>query len=321
MMNTQEFAPYSIAVALPTYLKSLVERMLQGVLRDQHEHGLRWYLNDAANADVTVRLMGDGSQAISPNLLAEVRRRDGGIDVVHIEGPWRTGAMALALTRIGQMLRAEAGSDAADAAWLFLRRWCDNVADAQPRMLELRIGGRVVALLDPIRYTWHALDRQAPAEFDALLDAMAREGWSLNTAQVAVLSAPAAAPLKPMLWKFGLHAGRQGALPPLLHMPALKLKGWPYFAAGGARSFADLIAQLRSGANNRSSLQSLALAPRAVVDGFLNACYVCEFFHDNPALLHSPPQSGSAVPLSVAPASQQRSVISAIRRSLQVDRP
>lgn len=319
MTNIQEFAPHSIAVVLPAYLKSLVERMLQGVLREQGGNAVRWYLSESAQADVTLRLIGDGSQAISPNLRADVRRHDGSTESLTIEGPWRTGALAAALARIAQLLQAGAGG-AALAAQLFLQRWSENVASPQPRLLELRVGDRVIALLDPIQYSWHALDRSAPSEFDALLDRMAQQGWSVIATQVAVIAAPAAAPLKPLLWKFGLRAGAEGVLPAVRRMPALRLKGWPYFAAGGARSFADLIAQLRGGANDHASLHRLNLAPRATVDGFLNACYVCEFFHDNPAPALAATPLG-AVRSSDNPApSAQRVVISAIRRSLQTER-
>lgn len=320
MTNTQEFAPHSIAVALPAYLKSLVERMLQGVLREQADGSVRWYLSESAQADVTLRMIGDGSQAISPNLRADVRRHDGSIESLLIEGPWRTGALAAALARIGQLLQAGAGA-AAVAAHLFLQRWSENVASAEPRLLELRVGNRVIALLDPIQYSWHALDRSAPAEFDALLDCMAQQGWSLHATQVAVIAAPAAAPLKPLLWKFGLRAGAEGVLPAVRRMPALRLKGWPYFAAGGARSYADLIAQLRGGSNDHASLQRLALAPRAAIDGFLNACYVCEFFHGNPVPALPAARPGvdrGAGAVTPAP-SAQRAVISAIRRSLRTE--
>lgn len=318
MTNSQEFAPHSIAVVLPAYLKSLVERMLQGVLREQAGNNVRWYLSDSTQADVVLRMIGDGSQAISPSLRADVRRHDGSTESLTIDGPWRTGALAAALARIAQLLQAGAGS-AAVAAHLFLQRWSHNLASASPRRLELRVGNRVIALLDPVQYTWHALDRNAPSEFDALLDCMAQQDWSLVTTQIAVIAAPAA-PLKPLLWKFGLRAGAEGALPAVKQMPALRLKGWLYFAAGGARSFADLIAQLRSGANDHASLHRFGLAPRAVVDGFLNACYVCEFFHDNPAPALPATQLGTArASDAVAAPSAQRAVISAIRRSLRTE--
>lgn len=318
MTNTQEFAPHSIAVALPAYLKSLVERMLHGVLREQADGAVRWYLSESPQADVTLRMIGDGSQAISPNLRAEVRRHDGSTESLVIEGPWRTGALTAALARIALLLQAGAGS-AAVAAHLFLQRWSENVTSEQPRRLELRVGNRVIALLDPVQYSWHALDRSAPSEFDALLERMAQQGWSLVATQVAVIAAPATAPLKPLLWKFGLRAGAEGVLPAVKRMPALRLKGWPYFAAGGARSFADLIAQLRGGANDHANLQRLALAPRATVDGFLNACYVCEFFHDNPVPALPATRQGPGPAVDAAAPSAQRAVISAIRRSLRTE--
>lgn len=323
MMNTQDAAPFSIAVALPSYLKSLVERMLQGVLHEQQERGLQWYLSDAANADVTVRMLGDSSQAISPNLLAEVRRRDGGVEVVNIEGPWRTGAMSSALTRIAELLRARPAQEKSSLALQWLQRWCE--LRAQPNLLpvEFRIGGRLAALLDTRHASMQVAERSSAATPEQFIAAMTRDGWTLTPAQVTAVPATPAVSLKPLLWQLGLQSGTLGALPALRSPNALRLKGWPYLAAGGHKSFAELIKYLRNGNNNRATLQTLALAPRAIVDGFLNACLVCEFFHEGGVAVAAtpPPEPTTARAASIASGGDEQAIISAIRRTLGMGRP
>jgi hypothetical protein len=317
MMNTHHAAPFSIAVALPTYLKSLVERMLQGVLHEQQGQGLQWYLSDAANADVTVRMLGDGSQAISPNLLAEVRRPDGGVEVVNIEGPWRTGAMALALARIAELLRARPVQEKSSLALQWLQRWCELRAQPEPPRVELRIGNRVAALLDARQASMQVAERSTAATPEQLIAAMARDGWSLTTVPVAGVPTTPAISLKPLLWQLGLQSGPIGPLSALRSPSALRLKGWPYLAAGGHKSYAELIKHLRTGNNNRATLQTLALAPRAVVDGFLNACVACEFFHEGGAAAVVPDMTVS----TTASGSGDQAIISAIRRTLGMGRP
>lgn len=321
MMNSHDAAPFSIAVALPTYLKSLVERMLQGVLREQQEHGPQWYLSDTANADVTVRMLGDGSQAISPNLLAEVRRRDGSVDVVKIEGPWRTGAMASALTRIADLLRARPTQEKSSLALQWLQRWCELRAQPSPPPVELRIGGRLAALLDARNASMQFAERTTAAAPEQFIAAMLRDGWTLQAAPVAAVPATPTVSLKPLLWQLGLQSGTLGALPALRAPGALRLKGWPYLAAGGHPSFAELIKHLRSGNNNRATLQTLALAPRAVVDGFLNACLACEFFHDAGAAVAAPaPAPTAKQAASIVRSGDEQAIISAIRRTLGMGR-
>lgn len=323
MMKMHDAAPFSIAVALPTYLKSLVERMLQGVLHEQQAQGLQWYLSDTANADVTVRILGDGSQGISPNLLAEVRRRDGSVDMVTIEGPWRTGAMASALVRIADLLRARPAQEKSTMALQWLQRWCELRAQASPPPVELHIGGSVVALLNARHASMQLSERSKATTPEQLIAAMLRDGWSLNPSPVAAVPAAAAVSLKPLLWQLGLQSGTLGALPALRSPNALRLKGWPYLAAGGHKSFAELIKHLRSGGNNRATLQTLALAPRAVVDGFLNACLACEFFHEGGVAVAAtpPPEPTTARTASVAGGGDEQAIISAIRRTLGMGRP
>jgi hypothetical protein len=323
MMNTHDAAPFSIAVALPTYLKSLVERMLQGVLREQQEQGLQWYLCDTANADVTVRMLGEGSQAISPNLLAEVRRRDGSVDQIKIEGPWRTGAMALALTQIADLLRARPAQEKSSQALQWLQRWCELRAQPNPPPVELRIGGRLAALLNARQASMQFTERSTAVTPEQCIAAMLRDGWSLQPAPVAAVPTTPSVSLKPLLWQLGLQSGTLGALPELRSSGALRLKGWPYLAAGGHPSFAELIKHLRSGNNNRATLQTLALAPRAVVDGFLNACLACEFFHEGGAAVAvavTAPAPVTTQAASIARSGDEQAIISAIRRTLGMGR-
>jgi len=311
MTNPQDTAPFCIAVALPPHLKSLVERLLQGVLREQADAAGRWYLGDAAVADAVLRLQGDGSQAISPNLLAEVRGRDGRRHVLTIEGVWRSGAMAAALTRIAALIGSESSVARPQLALQWLQRWSELRRQFPAAQLALQVGGRLVALLGTRQATMQALDRELTATPEILIAAMAREGWTLTPAGNDA-AAPGAS-LKPLLWQLGLLAGMFGALPALQSPAALRLKGWPYLAAGGHRSFAELIRHLRNGDNNRASLIAAGLAPRAVVDGFLNACAVCEFFHDDTAA-PEPRAPGAATAATSRPADQ--AAIAAIRRTL-----
>lgn len=324
-MKMHDVAPFSIAVALPAYLKSLVERMLQGVLHEQQAHGLQWYLSDTANADVTVRMLGVGSEAISPNLVAEVRRRDGSVDMVKIEGPWRTGAMASALMHIADLLHTRPAQEKSGLALQWLQRWCELRAQPRPSPIELRIGGRFAALLDARHASMQVAQRSTAATPEQFIAAMLRDGWSLQPASVAAVPATPTISLKPLLWQLGLQSGPLGALPALRSSGALRLKGWPYLAAGGHKSFAELIKHLRSGNNNRATLQTLALAPRAVVDGFLNACLACEFFHEGSAAAAAAaapsPVPTAARTASVIASGDEQAIISAIRRTLGMGRP
>lgn len=322
-MKMHDVAPFSIAVALPAYLKSLVERMLQGVLREQQAPGPQWYLSDTANADVTVRMLGVGSQTISPNLVAEVRRRDGSVDMVKIEGPWRTGAMASALMHIADLLHTRPAQEKSGLALQWLQRWCELRAQPRPSPVELRIGGRFAALLDTRHASMQVAQHSLAATPESLIAAMLRDGWSLQPASVTAVPATPTISLKPLLWQLGLQSGPLGALPALRSPTALRLKGWPYLAAGGHKSFAELIKHLRSGNNNRATLQALALAPRAVVDGFLNACLACEFFHDAAAVTAAAPPPGTATSraASAIASGDEQVIISAIRRTLGMGQP
>lgn len=315
MMNSQDVA-FSIAVALPNYLKPLVERMLQSVLHEPSHRGCSWYLSDMPGADVTLRLKGDGTQAISPSLLAEVRCRDGRVETVSIDGPWRTGAMAAAFARIGTLLQASPQRDKSGIALECLQRWTALRARDLAEPVELCIGGHPVALLDTRQVTMHARDRDICRAPEALIEAMARDGWSLGPATSTAWPPSAPMSIKPLLWKLGLYAGSVAALPALQSAATLRLKGWPYLAAGGHRSFAELINALRGRGTNRASLHALGLAPRAVVDGFLNACLVCEFFHDTHGSEQLPrvPAMNSGANLAIH--GNPHVAISAIRRSL-----
>lgn len=317
MTNPQDTAPFCIAVALPPHLKSLVERLLQGVLREQADADARWYLGDAGSADVVLRLHGDGSQAISPNLLADVRGRDGRRHALTIEGVWRSGAMAAALTRIAALIGSEPVAAKPQLALQWLQRWSELRRQFPTSQLALQVGGRPVALLGTRQATLQSMDRELTATPETLIAAMARDGWSLTPAG-SDAAAPGAS-LKPLLWQLGLLAGTLGALPALQSQSALRLKGWPYLAAGGHRSFAELIRHLRSGDNNRASLLALELAPRSVVDGFLNACAVCEFFHDDTAAAE--PRTAAAPGAPVTSHTTDHAAIAAIRRTLGLVRP
>jgi hypothetical protein len=319
MMNMQDTATFSIAVALPNYLKSLVERMLQSVLGNGATHGVDWRLSNSADVDVTLRLPGDGTQNISPNLLAEVRRRDGGIEHIQIEGPWRAGALAAALERIGRLLQQgqqRVVPDSVEMAWQWLQRWDALRSMRGTPLLELRIGARPPLLLDSAGVNAYVTG-SGGINADLLIQLMARESWSLASSQSTTAPRTPTVSLKPLLWRLGLHAGMRGPLPGVLRQPALRLKGWPYLAAGGHKSYAELIRALRNGTDTHAALQALGLAPRSVVDGFLNACLACEFFHDAPAA------AGLAANFAAAPApiSDQTAVIASIRRSLYGSRP
>lgn len=321
MMNTPDEAPFSIAVALPTPLKSLVERMLHGLLREQPQQAARWHLRDAGDTDVTFRLHGGDGQSISPNLLADVRSRDGRSETLVIEGAWRAGAMTAALDSIAAIIvtrRASQTSLAQQAptalALEWLVRWCElrarGVATA-----TLNIGNRAVARIDVRRAVAQLTAQEARADAPTLATTMARDGWSL-AAEDSHLPAGPASPLKPLLWQLGVLSGEHGALPALLNAERLRLKGWPYLAAGGHRSYAELVKHLRDGDNDRASLQALGLAPRAIIDGFLNACFVCDFFHD----AATPAPAPAPRPAALRNDGGDPVVISAIRRTLGIVR-
>ncbi|WP_257386682.1 hypothetical protein [Tahibacter caeni] len=320
MTNPQDTAPFCIAVALPTHLKSLVERLLQGVLREQPADVARWRLGDAVAADVILRLHGDGTPAISPNLLAEVRGRDGRSHALTIEGAWRSGAMAAALARIAELVVGEPAAARPPIAMQWLQRWTALRREWPAAQLALQVGDRPVAVLGTRQATLHALDREIAATPETLIAAMTRAGWSLTPAGGDAAAAPGVS-LKPLLWQLGLQAGAVGALPALQSSAALRLKGWPYLAAGGHRSFAELIRHLRNGDNNRASLLALELAPRAVVDGFLNACVVCEFFHEDLPAPEPRPSASAAAAVAAARQSGDYAAIAAIRRTLGLVRP
>lgn len=325
MMNTHDEAPFSIAVALPTHLKSLVERMLHGVLRDQPQHATRWQLGNAADSDVVFRLHGDDGQAISPNLLAEVRRRDGRSETLVIEGAWRAGAMTAALDSIASIIvtrRATAPAQKptqtpATLALQWLQRWSELRAQNDASVATLHVGTRAVARIDLRNATVHYATHENRPDAATLIAAMTRDGWSLDAVPGNRTLPPAGTSLKPLLWQLGLLSGEHGALAPVRTAERLRLKGWPYLAAGGHASYAEFVKHLRNGDNDRSGLQALAIAPRAIVDGFLNACFVCDFFHDEtaPARVRAP-----AAPVARSDAGDQL-VISAIRRTLGIARP
>lgn len=318
MMNTHQAPPFSIAVSLPTHLKSLVERMLQGLLREQPQHAARWRLSDASDADVTFRLHGEDGQAISPNLVADVRRRNGRTETLVIEGAWRAGAMTTALERIADLIAARSAEQPASTLALqWLQRWCELRAQPELDRVALRIGEHSVALVDLRSATIQFASNAVKLDPTTLIATMTREGWALvpQRGDTAPPPAAAASPLKPLLWQLGVLAGEHGTLSALRTVGSLRLKGWPYLAAGGPASYADLVRHLRSGENDRATLLALNLAPRAVVDGFLNACFVCGFFHDHGAAVRAP------IPAGTRDGAREQAVISAIRRTLGIVRP
>ncbi|MBL8297050.1 MAG: hypothetical protein JNN30_01775 [Rhodanobacteraceae bacterium] len=324
MMNMHEETPFSfsVAVALPTYLKSLFERMLHGLLREQPLHAARWRLSNATDTDVTFKLHGDEEQAISPTLRAEVRCRDGRSETIVIEGAWRTGAMTAALDNIASIIIERGAARATPTLTLarqWLQRWSDLRSQSETDEVVLTIGGRQIANIDLRSVTASYAASEARTDPTTLITAMARDGWALAPARGKSKESEPRVSLKPLLWQLGLHSGESGAVPALRAADRLRLKGWPYLAAGGHPSYAELIKHLRNGDNNRQSLQALNLAPPTIVDGFLNACSVCEFFHDCSATVGtrttpppaSAPRSGTGDQL----------VISAIRRTLGIARP
>lgn len=314
MTNPHQSAPFSIAVALPTALKSLVERMLQSVLRDQPLLAARWHLSDAPTADVTFRLHGDDGQAISPDLLADVRRSDGRHEIITVEGAWRRGAMAAALAHIAELVAAKPAQDTSALAMQWLQHWCALRAQADAAVVELRIGDQRVAVIDTRLMTLRFVDGTAALDANALIARIAREGWTL--APLRSTGMRDGVSVKPLLWELGLRAGVLGPMPALRTAGTLRLKGWPYLAAGGPPAFSELIKHLRNGDNDRASLRARNIAPPALVDGFLNACRVCDFFHDGVATLAAPP-----APRATMAVAGEQAAISAIRRTLGILRP
>jgi hypothetical protein len=317
MMNMHDEAPFSIAVALPTHLKSLVERMLHGVLRDQPVQAARWRLSNTPDSDVVLRLHGEDGQAISPNLMADVRRRDGQRETLVVEGAWRAGAMTAALDSIASIIVTQRPTRAPSTLALhWLQRWGELRAQHEFDVAVLTVGTRTVARVDLRSATAHYTTPESRPDTEILIAAMIRDGWSLDLVHGDSALPMAGSSLKPLLWQLGLLSGEHGALAPLRAAERLRLKGWPYLAAGGHPSYAELVKHLRNGDNDRASLQTLVLAPRTIVDGFLNACFVCGFFHDDasPARVRPPaapnPRSDAGDPL----------VISAIRRTLGIAR-
>lgn len=330
----QEFAPLSIAVALPAYRRALVERMLQRLLQENAETNADWYLSNSAEADVTLRLPSDEGADPSASLLAELRRPDGSRETLIIEWPWRPGALLAALQRIARLLRsttAAGGADARDAlAWQWLKRWSELALEAHGRLLELRLGGRVVALMDARLGYWYAADPVLPdaAQF---VTALARDSYSIELGQS---TPPPLRPVsvKPLLWQLGVRSGSYGALPALRQRAGLRLKGWPYLAAGGPKAYAELIQKLRSGFSTAASLRESGIAAAGLVDGLLNACLVCDFFHGETAELAVavPPPALAAVPVSIPSGvfagaqvrqRNEQAVIASIRRSLHAAAP
>lgn len=321
MTNTHEAAPFSIAVALPAHLKSLVERMLQGLLREQPAQAMRWQLSDTTDADVTLRLHGDEGQAISPNLLADVRRRNGDTETIVVEGAWRAGAMTTALDQIAGLITVHAKSPPASTLALhWLQRW--SVVRASPELggIALQVGGSAFAYIEPRSATIRFVSAGTRLDPTLLVAAMSRDGWDLLPSGSSEAPPTPALSVKPLLWRLGVLSGEYGALPSLRTAGNLRLKGWPYLAAGGHASYAELVKRLRNGDHDRAALLALELAPRAIVDGFLNACSVCDFFHED----GSGARGAAAVPVP-APnprdSAREQAVISAIRRTLGMTQP
>lgn len=325
MTNTQEFAPFSIAVALPAYRRVLVERMLQRLLQENDDVGAAWYVSNSVEADVTLRLPADEGADPSASLLAELRRPQGGSETLTIEWPWRPGALVAALQRIAGLLRSggTSGSSSDALAWQWLKRWSELAAEARGRLLELRLGGQIVALMDTRLGYWYAANQVLPdaAQF---ITALARDGYAMELGQSMPPPLLRPVSIKPLLWQLGVRSGSYGALPALRLRGGLRLKGWPYLAAGGPKAYAELIQKLRGGFNTAASLRESGIAAAGLVDGFLNACLVCDFFHGEAAepvaAVPAPVPSGVFAGAQVRPRNEQ-AVIASIRRSLHVGTP
>lgn len=83
---------------------------------------------------------------------------------------------------------------------------------------------------------------------------------------------------------------------------------------------------MRSGFNTAASLRDSGLAAAGLVDGFLNACLVCDFFHGETAEPAASVPAPVPVPAGVFAGAQMRpgneqAVIASIRRSLHAGTP
>lgn len=295
--------------------------MLESAAHELRSRGVRWtVVGDGAGADAVFRQRELGGA--TSELYAEVTHDGGTVEQVRVDGPLRSAAMVNVLARIARRLRAGvAGRDTGGAALRWLEAW--NRHAGIYGLLEFSIGGQTVALIDTHHAQWHAVAGTTTPDLDSLLDRLTRESFDLVPA--AGNAVGAGVPLKPLLWQLALTAGTSDLLPALAQPGELRLKGWPYLAAGGPRSFGDMIRHLRGAPIDLQALRDLGLAPREELHGFLNACHACGYlqllpaataFGQRGALARLPQPTASAA----APRRTSRSggVIASIRRSLGI---
>lgn len=315
--------PFSVALSVPGHRSGLLRCMLESAAHELRARGIRWTVVEAGSADVTFRQRPatQGDPRTGNDLYAEIHRAGSDAEQIRVDGPLRSAAMVTVLSRIARSLRPGAGASGATGSSVALRwldAWC-NLAASAP--VDFSLGASKVAVLDPRRGTWHAAIGTATPDLEALLDRMTREPFALQPASAA---APTdGVPLKPLLWQLGLTAGAAGLLPSLAQPRELRLKGWPYLAAGGPRSFGDMIRQLRGAPVDLTALRELGLAPPDELHGFLNACHACGYLQAVPAA-GAFGQRSPALPLlppaAVARRGAGRSagVLGSIRRSLGI---
>lgn len=315
--------PFSVALAVSGHRSALLRCMLESAAHELRARGIRWtVVREPEGADVTFRQRAaHGSSATE--LYADVAHGGGDVEQVRVDGPLRSAAIVTVLSRIARSLRrgatgADAGGGSA-AALRWLEAWSEY---GEGVLLEFCIGGRTVALIDTQHAQWHSVLGTATPDLEALLDRMSREEFTLKPANGS--AATPGVPLKPLLWQLALTAGNAGLMPALAQPGELRLKGWPYLAAGGPRSFGDMIRHLRGGAVDMAAMRELGLAPREELHGFLNACHACGYlqvtaaataFGQRPGVtrLHAP--AAVATPRR---ASRSGGVIASIRRSLGI---
>lgn len=323
-MNVESITAFSIALQLPPNRSVLVKHMLDGAATELRERGILWRMVDAA-ADVTFRLGRSGADENPGHLYADVRHPERGVARVRIDGPLRTAAVTAALARIARALRSTATDPGAAAALRWLDQWDALVATSQPAWFC--IGESMVALLVPGASTWHPIDSDGAPDIEHLVERMAREGFTLRPAEDDPLLPEANLSLKPLLWQLALVAGQAGRMRGIDPRSLLRLKGWPYLAAGGPKSFGELIRLLRGNGVSAAALDASGVAAQDDINAFLNACHACGFLIVEEAdpvvtpLLRTPlrPLAGaqpSAPILRNAQAGKVGRVISSIRRSL-----
>ena len=315
--------PFSVALAVPGHRSALLRCMLESAAHELRARGIRWTVVGEANgADVTFRQR--ASQGPSgTELYADVSHEGGGVEQVRVDGPLRSAAMVTVLSRIARSLRSSASGVDSGGGSAAALRWLETWSEyGDGVLLEFCIGGQTVALVDTQHAQWHSVIGTATPDLEALLDRMSRETFTLKPANGS--AATPGVPLKPLLWQMALTAGNAGLMPALSQPGELRLKGWPYLAAGGPRSFGDMIRHLRGGAVDMVAMRDLGLAPREELNGFLNACHACGYLQVMTAATAFGQRPGAARPHAPVPVNAPRrvsrtgGVIASIRRSLGI---